>query len=73
MMTEEQFIALLEGFHNGRLTEMELQSFLEAADNPRFEALIGDQLQAELALMKGSALAGHARADKVWQRIEPSL
>jgi ferric-dicitrate binding protein FerR (iron transport regulator) len=72
-MTEDQFIQLLQGFHDRRLSEEELLSFLKAAEDPRFESLIGDRLHAELAEMKALPVSDGARADKVWQTIHASI
>lgn len=72
-MTEDQFILLLEGFHHRRLSEEELLSFLKAADDPRFESLIGERLHMELAQMKASSIADGQRADKVWDHIHAAI
>jgi transmembrane sensor len=72
-MTEDQFIRLLEGFHHRRLSEEELLSFLKAADDPRFESLIGEWLHMELVQMRASSIAGGQRADKVWQNIHTAV
>jgi len=72
-MTQEQFIQLLEGFNHRRLSEDELLSFLKAADDPRFESLIGERLHMELAQMKASSMAEGERADKVWGNIHAAV
>jgi transmembrane sensor len=72
-MTEDQFIQLLQGFHDRRLSEDELLSFLKAAGEPRFESLIGERLHAELVQLKALPVADEARADKVWQTIHASI
>lgn len=73
MMTEDQFIQLLQGFHDRRLSEAELLAFLEAAGDPRFESLIDEMLQAELVRMKALPIVDDARADKVWQAIDAAI
>lgn len=73
VMTEDQFIQLLQGFHDRRLSEDELLSFLKATEDPRFESLIGDRLQAELSQMKALPVSDGARADKVWSVINSSI
>ena len=72
-MTEDQFIQLLQGFQDRRLSEDELLSFLKAAGDPRFESLIGEKLQQELAQMKALPITGNERADKVWQHIQATI
>jgi transmembrane sensor len=72
-MTEDQFIQLLQGFQDGRLSEEELLSFLKAAEDPRFESLIGEKLQLELAQMKALPITSNERADKVWHHIQASM
>ncbi len=72
-MTEDQFIQLLQGFHDRRLSEDELLSFLKAAEDPRFESLIGERLHAELAQMKALPVSDGTRADKVWRTIDASI
>ena len=68
-MTQDQFIQLLEGFHHQRLSEEELLSFLKAAEDPRFESLIGEKLHMELVQMKAPSMVDEERADKVWNNI----
>lgn len=72
-MTEDQFLQLLQGFQDQRLSEEELLSFLKAAEDPRFESLIGEKLQLELAQMKALPITGNERADKVWQHIQAAI
>jgi transmembrane sensor len=72
-MTEDQFIQLLQGFHDRRLPEDELLSFLKAAGDPRFESLIGERLLAELVQLKALPVSDEARADKVWHTIDASI
>lgn len=73
MLTAEGFIALLQGFHDGQLSESELQSFLEAVDDPRFEPLLGERLHEELARLKAAAPSEDPRAARVWEKIAPSV
>lgn len=72
-MTEDQFIQLLQGFRDRRLSEEELLSFLEAAVDPRFESLMGEKLYAELAQMKALSVADETKADKVWHNIQATI
>lgn len=83
MLTEAEFLTLLQGFHDRRLSDSELLIFLEAADDPRFEMLIGARLQEELQQLRARGLSGQTqptggaaftdeeRAARVWENIAP--
>ncbi len=73
MMTEEQFVQLLHGFHDRKLTEEELHAFLDAAGDPRFESLIGESLLAELSQIKASTITNDERAGRIWNQIDQNI
>jgi transmembrane sensor len=73
IMTQDRFIQLLEGFQHRRLSEDELISFFRAAEDPRFESLIGEKIHMELVQMKAASITDGQRADKVWHDIYTSI
>lgn len=72
-MTDDQFLQLLQGFHQRSLNDAELRTFLSAIDNPHFELLLGDRLYQELLLIKTSAIVDGQRAGAVWEKIRASI
>lgn len=73
IMTEDQFIHLIQRFHNRQLSDEELVVFLQAAEDPRFEALIGAQLYAELAQIQAAPISDARRAEKVWHTVNAAI
>ena len=75
-MTEDQFITLLDGFHHRRLSEEDLRSFLSAAEDPRYESLIGEKVHMELIQIRASftsSFTDEQRAAKVWHNINTTV
>lgn len=72
-MTEDQFIHLIRRFHNRQLSDDELAIFLQTTEDPRFEALIGAQLHAELAQLHATPISDERRAGKVWHKVYAAM
>lgn len=53
------------------MSEEQLAAFLEAVDDPRFEAIMGEQLYAELIQIKSAVIIDEQRAEKIWNNIDP--
>jgi ferric-dicitrate binding protein FerR (iron transport regulator) len=68
-MTDQEFQRLLQGYKIQTLTPEELNQFLDAAADPRFENIIAEDFSRSAPTMRSLAVTDREKQDEVWNSI----